>query len=227
MTAMNEIWDKVISVEFGAALLGALAGGVFTILGSWLQSRSSNKAAALAQAKANAQRGFDTLTQLKVRLETQNFVGIGSGETRAAWNRERETLITTANSAIMLLPEEYKETRGQVLMLLRMIKRWEGLPAWPEYKLETSLLLSEAMKFLGLFVRGSSVPEKRDMTEVIAREIEHYRRQEAHRELEDLNREGEERGLDAEGRERAAYLEQFLGLSQAPETPEAGSGTPS
>ncbi|MFJ6861472.1 hypothetical protein [Streptomyces werraensis] len=224
---MDEFWDKVISVEFGAALLGALAGGAFTILGSWLQSRSSNKAAALAQAKANAQRGFDTLSQLKVHLETQSFVGIGTGETRAAWNRERETLITTANSAIMLLPEEYKETRGQVLMLLRMIKRWEGLPAWPEYKLETSLLLSEALKFLGLFVRGSNVPEKRDMTEVIAREIEHHRRQEAHRELEDLNREGEERELDAEGRERAAYLEQSLGLSQAPETPEAGSGTPS
>ncbi|MGY1502993.1 hypothetical protein ACW4TU_41565 [Streptomyces sp. QTS52] len=223
---MNDFWDKVISMEFGAALLGALAGGAFTILGSWLQARSSNKAAALTQAKANAQRGFDFLTQLKVHLEAQTFQGIGSGESRATWNRECETLTTTANSAVMLLPDEYKETRNQVLMLLRTIKRWEGLPPWPEYKLGTSLLLSEALKFLGLFVRGSDVPEKRDMTEVITRDIEHYRRQEAHRELEALNNEGEYgTGLSEESMQRARELEEYLGQSHPPEAPEGGSGT--
>ncbi|GAA3112527.1 hypothetical protein ACFQ0X_43290 [Streptomyces rectiviolaceus] len=212
---------------FGAALLGALAGGAFTILGSWLQARSSNIAAALAQAQANAQRGFDTLTQLKVHLEAQTFQGTGSEESRAAWNRERETLTTTANSTIMLLPDKYKETRDRVLMLLRMIKRWEGLPAWPEYKVATSLLLSEALKFLGLFVRGSDVPEKRDMTEVIARDIEHYRRQEAHRELESLERDAEHSGLDEEDMQRARDLREFLGEHHPPEITGASADTPS
>jgi hypothetical protein len=74
---------------------------------------------------------------------------MGTADTRAAWNRERETLITTANSAIMLLPDKYQATRGQTLMLLRMIKTWHGLPAWPEYKLETGLVLSEALSGTG------------------------------------------------------------------------------
>ncbi|WP_344522217.1 hypothetical protein [Streptomyces rectiviolaceus] len=167
------------------------------------------------------------MTQLKVHLEAQTFQGTGSEESRAAWNRERETLTTTANSTIMLLPDKYKETRDRVLMLLRMIKRWEGLPAWPEYKVATSLLLSEALKFLGLFVRGSDVPEKRDMTEVIARDIEHYRRQEAHRELESLERDAEHSGLDEEDMQRARDLREFLGEHHPPEITGASADTPS
>ncbi|WP_370166780.1 hypothetical protein [Streptomyces albogriseolus] len=73
---MEEFLDELWSMEFGIALLGALVGGGFTILGSAWQTRSANKAAALAQAKANAQRAFDTLTQLKACLEVQTFRGM-------------------------------------------------------------------------------------------------------------------------------------------------------
>ncbi|MFJ6392887.1 hypothetical protein ACIQJT_35435 [Streptomyces sp. NPDC091972] len=212
---MNEFVDKLWSMEFGIALLGALVGGGFTILGSWLQARSSNKAAEHIQAKANAQRAFDALTQLKVHLEIQTFRGMGTKETRAAWNREREMLVTTANSTIMLLPDKYKDTRLHVQGLLRQIKTWYGLPPWPEYKLETGLLLSEALKVMGLFVRGSDAPEHRNMTEIIQQEIERDRRERAQRELESLEAEEEAQGLDQEDSARLNELYQFLGVGQS------------
>ncbi|MEU1481576.1 hypothetical protein [Streptomyces sp. NPDC005760] len=225
MTAMNDFLDKLWSMEFGAALLGALAGGAFTILGSWLQARSANRATALAQAQANAQRAFDTLTELKVYMEAQTFVGRGTHGTRTEWNRQRKTLITTANSSIMLLPDAYTETRGPALMLLQMIKEWYGDPEWREYEAETNLLLSEALNFLGLFVRGSAVPEKREMTEVIAETLGQYRRKWMTAELEDLAREAENSGLDEEDQERANQLRHALGIlpQQGPD-PDAATG---
>jgi hypothetical protein len=174
MSGMHEFLGKLWSMEFGIALLGALVGGGFTLLGSWFQTKSANKAAELIQAKANAQRCFDALTQLKVLLEIQTFAGMGSKDTRAAWNRERERLVTTANSAIMLLPDEHKDTRLRVMWLLSKIEVWYGLPAWPEYKLKTSLLLSEALKVLALFVRGSDAPERRNIDQVITQKIEDW-----------------------------------------------------
>jgi hypothetical protein len=227
MIGMDEFLGKLWSMEFGAALLGAVAGGAFSILGAWWQSRSANKATALTQAQANAQRAFDTLTELRAHLEAQTFQGIGTGDTRAAWNRELRAQIARANSAIMLLPEKHKETRGRALTLLRMIENWEGLPPWPEYKLRTGLLLSEALKYLGLFVRGSDVPEKRDMTQIIAREIEHYQRQQAHRELESLERDAEHSGLDEEDMQRARDLREFLGLPPLPEPSDEDDDTAS
>jgi hypothetical protein len=92
---------------------------------------------------------------------------------------------------------------------------------------ETSILLSEALKFLGLFVRGSDVPEKRDITQIITRDVEHYRRQEAHRELESLERDAEHSGLDEEDMRRARDLQEFLGEPEPPETSGASADTPS
>ncbi|MFF4661382.1 hypothetical protein [Streptomyces sp. NPDC001381] len=224
---MNEFLDKLWSMEFGIALLGALVGGGFTILGSWLQSRSSNKAAQLIQAKANAQRTFDALTQLKAHLEIQTFQGMGSKETRAAWNREREMLVTTANSTLMLLPDEHKDTRIRVGKLLQQIKTWYGLPAWPEYKLETGLLVSEALKVLGFFVRGSDSPERRNMAEVIKREIERDKRERAQRELESLEAEEEHHGLDQEDSERLNELYRFLEETKPSEEAAGGATGPS
>jgi hypothetical protein len=212
MTGMSDFWDKLWSMEFGIALLGALVGGAFTILGSAWQTWSANKAAALAQAKANAQRGFDALTQLKAHLEIQTFQGLGTKESRAAWNREREMLVTTANSAIMLLPDEHKDTRLYVEMLLRRIKTWHGMTPWSDYKVETSLLLAEALKFLGLFVRGSDAPERRDMGDAIKQEVEKHRREEARRELDSLLAEEEADGLDQADSRRVHELLDFLDL---------------
>ncbi|WAU78517.1 hypothetical protein O1Q96_01435 (plasmid) [Streptomyces sp. Qhu-G9] len=224
---MNEFLDKLWSMEFGIALLGALVGGGFTLLGSWFQTKSANKATALAQAQANAQRGFDTLTQLKVHLEAQTFQGMGTAETRDAWNRERQTLITTTHSAVMLLPDAYKETRDPVLVLLPMMKEWYGLPPWPEYTVETSVVLAEALKFLGTFVRGSDVPERQALNPVIAKELNQYRRQQAQHELESLERDAERSGLDEEDMQRARDLREFLGLPHPPQPSAGDDGTPS
>lgn len=210
MLTMNEFWDNFWSAEFGIALLGALVGGGFTILGSYLQTRSSNRAAELIQAKANAQRGFDALTQLKVHLEIQTFQGMGSKQTRAVWNREREMLVTTANSALMLLPDEHRATRIRVEMLLRKIETWYGLPAWPEYKLKTGLLLSEALNVLSRFVRGSNAPARQNMDQLIHREIERDKRERAQREVASLEAEEEHQGLDYEGSARLNELYRFL-----------------
>ncbi|MGQ4441268.1 hypothetical protein ACN6LI_006687, partial [Streptomyces violaceoruber] len=180
---MHDFLSKLWSVEFGIALLGALVGGGFTLLGSWFQTKSANKAAELIQAKANAQRCFDALTQLKVLLEIQTFAGMGTKNTRAAWNRERERLVTTANSAVMLLPDEHKDTRLRVMWLLSKIEVWYGLPAWPEHKLKTSLLLSEVLKVLAFFVRGSDAPERRNIDQVITREVERQKLEQARREV--------------------------------------------
>ncbi|MDR6981270.1 hypothetical protein J2X68_008013 [Streptomyces sp. 3330] len=86
------------------------------------------------------------------------------------------------------------------------------LPNGENTKWRRTFLLSEALKFLGLFVRGSKVPDRRDITGVIAEAIHHYRRVWMTAELEDLARQAEESGLDEEDRERAHQLEQALGI---------------
>lgn len=54
MTSMNEFLDKLWSMEFGIAMLGALVGGGSTILGSAWQTWSANNATAVAQPQTNA-----------------------------------------------------------------------------------------------------------------------------------------------------------------------------
>ncbi|WP_327342276.1 hypothetical protein [Streptomyces europaeiscabiei] len=51
---MNEFLDKLWSMEFGIAMLGALVGGGSTILGSAWQTWSANNATAVAQPQTNA-----------------------------------------------------------------------------------------------------------------------------------------------------------------------------
>lgn len=214
---MSEFWDKIISMEFGTALLGALVGGGFTLLGSWWQSRSADKATALAQAKANAQRALDALTRLRAHMDIQSQEGMGSREQRDAWNREREMLIASAQSSVMLLPDAYEDTRTPVTNTLGEIKNWYGLPIWIEYQMEVRLLLDEAINFLGLFFRGSKAPQPRNMNAIITKAIEDHRREMALSELTALNNEGAHRGLDPEDEERARELRDFLGLPHPPE----------
>lgn len=227
MTAMHEFWDKIWSIQFGTALLGAVAGGAFSILGAWWQSRSSNKTAARLQAQAHALRGFDAITLLRAHLEAQTFQGRGTTETRAAWNRELLTQLATAKSAIMLLPDEYEATRNPALSALNMITNFSGLFGWAEYKVATKLLLSEALKHLGLFVRGSEAPEARDMDAVLTQAIDAYNRDRAQKELDSLNLEAERGELDEEGKEEARKIREYLGIPHpaqpSADEPEAAS----
>ncbi|MFC8257534.1 hypothetical protein ACWEAF_32260 [Streptomyces sp. NPDC005071] len=96
------------------------------------QTKSGNKAASLALARANAQRAFDTVTQFKISMTAQRIGGIGTRSSRETWNRERRTLVTMAASAAALLPDEYKETRSRTLELLGMCREWYGTPVWDE-----------------------------------------------------------------------------------------------
>ncbi|MFC9261286.1 hypothetical protein ACFT25_15875 [Streptomyces hydrogenans] len=222
---MDKILDMLWSAEFGIALLGALVGGAFTMLGSWWQTRSSNKAAMRVQAQGHAMRGSDAITQLRVHLEAQTFQGRGAAETRAAWNRELQGHLVTARSAIMLLPDGFKGTRNPALAALREIKTFSGHPAWAEYKIATGLLLAEALKHLGMFVRGSEAPEERDMSVVVTKAIDEHKRERAQEELEQLNEMAEHMELTDEEKEEARKLRDYLGLPHpaAPvfEDPEA------
>jgi hypothetical protein len=212
MTDMHDFLDKLWSMEFGAALLGAVAGGAFSILGAWWQSRSSNKAAARAQAQGHALRGFDTITLLRAHLEAQTFQGRGTAETRTAWNLELQTQLATAKSAIMLLPDDYEETRKSALAALNMITNFNGLFGWAEYKVATRLLLTEAIKHLGLFVRGSEAPEIRDMDTVLTKAIDDYNRDRAQKELDSLNAAAEHGELDEEDKQEARKIREYLGI---------------
>ncbi|MCX5234430.1 hypothetical protein OG824_04175 [Streptomyces prunicolor] len=202
--------------DFWIALVGALVGGGFTMLGAALQTRSTDKAAALAQTKANAQRSFDALIQFKALLGIQTFQGMGSKDTRAAWNREREVLITTASSALMLLPDAHRDIRIRVEKLLHQIKIWQGWPPWSEYKLETDLLVSEALNVLSRFVRGSEAPELRDMVKIVQQEMKRDKRERAQRELDALEGQDEADGLSQDESERLSELQRYLHETEDP-----------
>ncbi|MFD4523268.1 hypothetical protein ACFWP7_04900 [Streptomyces sp. NPDC058470] len=224
---MHDFLDKLWSMEFGSALLGAVAGGAFSILGAWWQSRSSNKAAARVQAQGYALRAFDTITLLRTHLEAQTFQGRGTAETRAAWNLELRTQFVTAKGAIMLLPDEYEETRKSARAALDMITNFNGLFGWAEYKVATRLLLTEAIKHLGLFVRGSEAPETRDMDAVLTAAIDDYNRERAQKELDSLNAEAERGELDEVDKGEARKIREYLGIPHpvqpSPDEPEVAS----
>ncbi|MFE7361486.1 hypothetical protein [[Kitasatospora] papulosa] len=213
---MNDILDALWSMEFGAALMGALAGGGFTMLGSWFQTKNSNKAANLAMAKAHAQRAFDAITQLKLVLESSTIAGLGTPRTRGEWNRELRTQLIAARGAIMLLPDEYNETRNPSLNILRMTREYQGHPVWIDYQVETDILLSEARKFLGSLIRGSEVPKVRDMKEVIEQEVRIQQQSRWSEELEHLHLAGEMGQTDAEDAEREDELRSRLQLPPLP-----------
>ncbi|WP_328450002.1 hypothetical protein OG780_19730 [Streptomyces sp. NBC_00386] len=224
---MNEFFDKVWSMEFGAALLGAVAGGAFSILGAWWQTSVSNKATARVQAQGHALRGFEAITTLRAHLEAQTFQGRGTAETRSAWNRELRTQLTTAKSAIMLLPDQYEKTRTPAMTALNMITNFNGLFGWAEYKVATRLLLTESIKHLGLLVRGSEAPEARDMDAVLTQAIDAHSRERAQKALDSLNAAAEHGELDEADKEEARKIREYLGIPHpaqpSADEPEAAS----
>ncbi|MFD4005119.1 hypothetical protein [Streptomyces rubiginosohelvolus] len=227
---MNGILDALWSMEFGAALLGALAGGGFTMLGSWFQARSSNRAANLAMAKAHAQRAFDAITQLKLILDSSTITGLGTHRSRDEWNRELRTHLTAARGAIMLLPNEYRETRLPSLMILRMTREYQGSPVWIDYQVGTDILLSEVRSYLGSLIRGSAVPKGRDMKQAVEHEVMIQQQARWAEELQHLQLAGEMGQTDADDAEREDELRGLLQLPAipAPNHPadDSGEGAP-
>ncbi|MFI6606866.1 hypothetical protein [Streptomyces sp. NPDC050507] len=209
MSFFSDLWDNT---ELVSGFIGAVVGGGFTMFGSWFQTKSSNKAADLALARANAQRAFDTVTQFKIAMTSQQIKGIGTESSRDAWNREQQTLVTVTSSAVALLPNEHKATRSRGLELLGMLREWHGTPVWNEYTLATDVILAETLTCLGTFVRGSDVPEPRDVRMLIRQKLAAFKRTEAEQELARLEWTAEQNGLGEDDMARAERLREELGL---------------
>ncbi|MFF5362961.1 hypothetical protein ACFY4I_26810 [Streptomyces scabiei] len=101
---MNEFLDKLWSMDFGIALLGALVGGAASIGGAWMQSHFANKASRETLAKGSATAAYDALGTIKELMAGKSFDGAGTTEARADWNRERNALVMRAMGAADLLP---------------------------------------------------------------------------------------------------------------------------
>ncbi|MEU3948175.1 hypothetical protein [Streptomyces sp. NPDC029526] len=215
---MNDFLDKLWSMEFGAALAGAFVGGIASIAGAWMQSRFSNKASRETLAKASATTAYEALGTIKEMMAGKSFQGAGTPEARAEWNRERSVLVIRAMGAANLLPKSQEQRRTQARKAMSLIKDWDGLMLWSDHAAVTHLLVSEARKQLGTFVRDEKAPPVRNMEAVTQEELKRLRRERLIDRLKDLEREGAERGLDdPEDIEEANQIKAELGVQHSRE----------
>ncbi|MEH0400651.1 MULTISPECIES: hypothetical protein [Streptomyces] len=197
--------------DFWIALIGALVGGGFTLLGTWLQSRTGNKAAHLAQTRATAQRGVEAATTLAITIQRQSFRGHGTFEDREGWGRELMAHESNLTALLGLIPDDQRETRDRVFDLLAGVQHWDGQEVWEEYRIRTTLYLGEMAVWLVSLARGSKPPEREDMARVASERVTRYRRAALEAELELLSAEGDALELDDEGRARAHEIRTELG----------------
>ncbi|MFD8072171.1 hypothetical protein ACFV3E_05910 [Streptomyces sp. NPDC059718] len=214
---MHDFLDKLWSTEFGAALVGALVGGLASIAGAWMQSWSSNKASQESLAKASATTAYETLGTIRELMAGKSFVGVGTREARAEWNREREVLVIRARGAANLLPKSQAQRRTQARKAMDLIRDWDGVTRWSDHEAVTRLLVSEARAQLGTFVQGEKAPPARDMEAVIRAELEWRKRERMISRLQELEREQEERGLEQEDEQEATQLKAELGVQHSRE----------
>ncbi|CAL9456294.1 hypothetical protein SUDANB15_02527 [Streptomyces sp. enrichment culture] len=213
MIGVGELWNAITS-DFGTGLLGALVGGGFTLAGTWLQSRSSEKAAELAHSRATAQRALEIVSTFAVTVQRQTYQEHGTHEDREKWNREVMAQETAITAVLSLLPDDQKETRNECLDLLGGVKRWYGEEVWWEYQIRTTLFLGQMAVWLAALARGSKPPQHQDMDRIADEKVAERRRAELRYELELLDEEGERRGLDPDQVERAREIREELGLPQ-------------
>ncbi|MFC8257535.1 hypothetical protein ACWEAF_32255 [Streptomyces sp. NPDC005071] len=76
----------------------------------------------------------------------------------------------------------------------------------------TDVVLAETIRTLGTFVRGSAVPEPRDVEEIIRQELATFKQTQMEQELETLNWAAAHNELDADDVERAHELRETLGI---------------
>ncbi|MEU5709933.1 hypothetical protein [Streptomyces flaveolus] len=196
MIGMHEFLDKLWSMDFGIALLGAVVGGAASIAGAWLQSHFANKASRETLAKGSATTAYEALGTIRELMAGKSFVGTGTPEARAEWNRERTVLVLRAMGATNLLPKTQERRRTQARKAMSLMKDWDGLTRWSDHAAVTRLLISEARKQLGTFIQDEKEPPVRDMEAVVRQELERLHRERLINRLQSLERQGEENGLD-------------------------------
>jgi hypothetical protein len=213
MIGVGELWNAITS-DFGTGLLGALVGGGFTLAGSWLQSKSSDKAAQLAHSRATAQRALELVSTFAIAVQRQMYPGPGTHEDHTKWNREVMAQETAITAVLSLLPDDQKETRNECVDLLEGVKRWYGEEVWWEYQIRTTIFLGQMAVWLAALARGSKPPQHEDMGRIADEKVAERRHAELRYELALLDEEGERRGSDPEQVERARQIREELGIPQ-------------
>ncbi|WP_328683158.1 hypothetical protein [Streptomyces sp. NBC_00343] len=226
---MHDFWDKVWSMQFGAALAGAVAGGAASIAGAWIQSFFSNRTSQETLAKGSATTAYEALGTIRELMAGKSFIGAGTSEARIEWNRERTVLVLRAMAAANLLPKSQDQRRTQARKAMKLIQDWDGLTRWSDHEAATQILISEAMEQLGTFVQGEEAPPVRDVEAVVRQELERRRRERLISRLKELEQEGERDGLeDADDVEEANRIKAELGVQHSreltsPDTPQIAS----
>ncbi|MFI1409397.1 hypothetical protein ACH4Y0_05625 [Streptomyces sp. NPDC020707] len=196
--------------DFWIALIGALVGGSFTLLGTWLQGKSGDKAAHVAQTRATAQRGVEAATTLAITIQRQTYRDHGTFEDREGWGRELMAHQSNLTALLGLLPDDQRATREQVFVLLDGVQNWDGREVWAEYRIRTTLILGEMAVWLVSLARGSETPEPKDMTPIIEDRILNHRQAELEHERETLLMQAEMYELDESDRERVGEIDVAL-----------------
>ncbi len=201
MTAMNEFW---------IALMGALFGGGFTLLGTWLTSKSGDKAAHVAQTRATAQRGVEAATTLAITIQRQTYRDHGTFEDREGWGRELMAHQSNLTALLGLLPDDQRAIRDQVFALLDGVQNWDGQEVWAEYRIRTTIVLGEMAVWLVTLARGSETPEPKELEPIIEERILDHRQAELEHERETLIMNAELYELDPQDHERVGEIDAAL-----------------
>ncbi|MGV9698970.1 hypothetical protein ACWDTR_24830 [Streptomyces sp. NPDC003470] len=223
---MGELWNAITS-DFGTGLLGALVGGGFTLAGTWLQSKSSDKAAQLAHSRATAQRALEIVSTFAIAVQRQTHHGHGTHDDHTKWNREVMAQETAITAVLSLLPDDQRDTRTECLDLLKGVKRWHGEEEWWAYQIRTTLFLGQMAVWLAALARGSKPPQHQDLVQMADEKVAERQRAELQYELELLDEEGERRGSDPDQVERAREIREKLGIPQPSQSADEDKRTSS
>jgi len=201
MTGMN---------EFLIALMGALVGGGFTLLGTRLQGRSGDKAAHLAHTRDVAQRAVEAVTTVAITIQRQTYQRHGTFEDREGWGRELMAHQSNLTALLALLPDDQREARRRVFDLLEGVGHWDGTEVWEHYRIRTTLHLGEMANLLAALARGSELPDYQDIGLVADERILNYRQAELEDERETLVIRAEQYELDQEEHARVTEIDAEL-----------------
>ncbi|GEB62111.1 hypothetical protein [Streptomyces gardneri] len=140
-----------------------------------------------------------------------------TSEARVEWNLELRVLVIRAKGAANLLPQSQDRRRIRARNAMDLIREWDGQTLCTDYSAATHLLIGEAMEQLGTFLQGEKEPPERDIRAVVREELERLHRNRLINRLRELEREGEEHGLDPEEIEEANQLQSELGVQHTRE----------
>lgn len=184
----------LVTSNFGSGLIGAVVGGIFSLVGARVQSTKSLEAAreerqALLQQEA-ASRVVDAMFEIKRLLRDLPPPGSDHGPW-VVWSREREGHLDRARSAAFVLPDPFK---GRVVEALRDIAAAENPSRWERYDLreESRAFADDARTCMEYFLDRQPCPAPGRMVDIFRMNRERDRiEQEANEAEEALQLEAE------------------------------------